>query len=294
MTTSILFKLLLKSFGIGVIAYGLICLALRTWQNRLVFFPSPSLDYNPNTLGLTYQDVWIPILTRSGKVEKIHGWWLANEDTKDVLLYLHGNGGNISTNLGRVQRFHQMGFSVLIIDYRGYGLSDGKFPTEVEVYRDAQAAWNYLLQKRAIKPENIIIYGHSLGGAIAIDLAVRQPLAAGVIVESSFTSMKEIADTQGIYRFLPLSLLLTQQFDSLSKLKILQVPLLLIHGVEDRSVPARMSQILFAQASVPKELLLVPYAGHNNVASVGDQEYIQAINNFRKLTKNHRQQLIGR
>jgi pimeloyl-ACP methyl ester carboxylesterase len=283
---NLLFKLLLGVVGTGVIAYLAICIVLRIGQQRLIFFPSRSLAYTPRQLGLAYQDVWLSVLTWTGKVERLHGWWIpAPAPTPPVLLYLHGNGGNIGSNLGPAQRFHQLGFSVFLVDYRGYGRSDGDFPTEAEVYRDAQAAWEYLVERRGIEPQHIFLYGHSLGGAIAIDLAIRQPKAAGVIVENTFTSLREMVDRQGIYRLFPADLLLTQRFDSRSKLKLLQIPLLVISGGEDGTVPATMSQELFEAAQVPKRRLLVPAASHNNVAVTDEGAYCQAVRDFYQLVR---------
>lgn len=285
-------KLLLKGLGLGAIAYLLICIALWIWQKRLIFYPSSIIEYTPSDLGLAYSDVWIPVLTWEGKLEKMHGWWIPSESSSpEVVLYLHGNGVNIGANLGPVKKFHSYGMDVLIIDYRGYGRSEGKFPNESEVYRDAQAAWDYLVLKRNVAAEKIFIFGHSLGGAIAIDLAVRKPNAAGVIVESTFTSMVEMIDHQGIYSFLPAKLVLNQRFDTSSKLKLLRVPLLLIHGTDDRTVPCAMSQVLYDMAEVPKQLLLISFASHNNVASFGGEQYIQGVQKFRQLVRNYQGQL---
>jgi hypothetical protein len=296
-------KLLLIALGMGSIAYLLLCFSLRLWQNRLIFFPSSAIATTPDLLGLTYEDVWLSvpkpqantILTKvlptfkpqSAKVERIHGWWLDNSsDNAPVLLYLHGNGANIGDNLGRVKEFYRLGFSVLVIDYRGYGRSEGRFPTERTVYEDARIAWNYLVRDRKIKPQNIFIYGHSLGGAIAIDLGARQPQAAGLIVESSFTSMRDMIDHQGIYSFFPADLILTHKFNSISKIARLQTPILLIHGSEDLTVPASMSQILFDAATVPKKLLIIPSADHNNVPWIGGKQYWRSVKDFSQTNLN--------
>lgn len=296
-----LLKLLPSGVAFSAIAaYLLICLGLLRWQNRLIFVPSRTLEATPRHLGLFYEDVRLPVLTWEGKVERLHGWWIPaashQSGQSPVLLYLHGNGGNISTNLGQAQRFQQWGFSVFLIDYRGYGDSQGQFPTEAEVYRDAQAAWDYLVQRRRIEPADIFIYGHSLGGAIAIDLAVRQPQAAGVMVENTFTSLREMADRESIYRLFPVDWLLNHRFDSLSKLRLLQVPLLLIHGLADRTVPPEMGQRLYEAASVPKRQLLVPEADHNNVAALREEEYRRAVEEFYQLARQQQEKTtrIGR
>ena len=281
-------KWFLSVATVGAIAYILICLGVWRWQNRMIFFPSYQIERTPGEVGVAYEDVWIPISNPKNKEERLHGWWLpANSPNSCVLLYLHGNGSNISANLEQALRFQRLGFSVLIIDYRGYGLSQGNFPTEKQVYYDAQLAWNYLVQQREIKPQNIFLYGHSIGGAIAIDLGVRNPEVAGLIVEGSFTSMGDMIDHREMYRFLPINLLLNHSFDSLSKIQKLQSPLLLIHGTDDTVVPAKMSQVLFDAATVPKKLLFVPDADHNNVASVGENLYLQSVRDFYQIVTSN-------
>lgn len=286
--TGFSWKLLLSGLVWSAIAYLLTCFALLIWQNRLIFLPSPNLQLTPEKLDLEYEDVWLSVLTWNRKVERLHGWWIPNSSPGGkVLLYLHGNGGNISSNLGAARRFQEAGFSVLLLDYRGYGRSQGRFPSESEVYRDAQAAWDYLVQRRGIAPGNIFLYGHSLGGAIAIDLAVRQPQAAGLIVENTFTSLREMVDQQGIYRLFPLDWILHQRFDSLSKLKLLQVPLLVVRGLADGTVPPVMGERLYAVARVPKRELVVPDAGHNDVGAVAGDKYVQVVREFYQLVREN-------
>ncbi|MDJ0510830.1 MAG: alpha/beta fold hydrolase [Crocosphaera sp.] len=293
MMINLLLKGLLNSVSVGVTAYLAACLALWIGQNRLIFKPSSAIETTPADLGLSYEEVWLSVTTPQGKQQKIHGWWIDSQHYPDkVLLYLHGNGGNISHNLGPVKTFSEQGFSVFIIDYRGYGFSEGEFPTESEVYRDSQVAWDYLIEQRQIKPQNIFIYGHSLGGAVAIDLGVRKPNAAGVIVENTFTSMKEMVDYLGsLYQLFPTDLILHQRFDSLGKLRLLQVPLLLIHGTEDNTVPSYMSERLFQAATIPKRILLVPNATHNNVGAIAPEQYIGALTEFRDLVDRNQRQL---
>lgn len=272
-------KLVITVISGIAIAYGAACMALWLRQTRMIFFPSSVITMTPADLGMSYEEVWIPIQTDT-QVERLHGWWMAAQPERGVVLYLHGNAINIGANVGQAQRFQQLGFSVLLIDYRGYGLSEGAFPSEEQVYEDAQAAWKYLTQERQIAPERILLYGHSLGGAIAIDLAVQQPEAAGLIVQSSFTSIREMVNFSPVLRLFPVDLLLHQRFDSLQKVPALQLPVLFIHGMADRQVPFEMSKRLYAATPNPKQLYLVPYAGHNDVADVGGQAYQQAIQSF--------------
>jgi pimeloyl-ACP methyl ester carboxylesterase len=284
MTTHILLRFLLTGISIGFAAYIMLCFFIYLRQNHLIFVPIATLEGTPQELGLSYDDVWIGVRNWQGKIERLHGWWIPGS-SQDVLVYFHGNRGNISYNLGNVQQLHQLGFSVLIFDYRGYGKSEGQFPTETEVYRDAQAVWNYLTLERGIAAKQIYLYGHSLGGAIAIDLAIRQPEAAGVIVDNTFTSMADMALYQPFYRFFPADLILNQRFDTLSKLKLLRVPLLLLHGTDDRLVPPTMSQVLYESATVPKKLFLVPYAGHNNLLAVAGEEFNHVVREFKILSR---------
>jgi uncharacterized protein len=266
------------------ISYILVCLALRIWQNHLIFFPDYVVDRTPQDVGLQYEEVKIPSAKRASGIEQetIYGWWIpATRSEAKVLLYLYGNSGNISgANLRKATRFHRLGFSVLLIDYRGYGRSRGNFPTEASVYQDARSAWDYLVEKRRIKPQNILLYGYSLGGAVAIDLAVNRSQTGGTIVEGTFTSMQHMAEYQKIYKFLPLNLIVTQKFDSINKIAGLKMPILIIHGQIDRTVPSFVGQILYNTAKQPKKIWLVPNAGHNNLSDIAEKTYIETIQNF--------------
>ncbi len=286
------------------VLYASACLFLFFRQNRFMFFPSREISAIPTDLEMDYQEVWLPVISAESKqefaTEKVHGWWIPapaqdrirSEDRITlekglVLLYLHGNGDNISENLGHSQRFHKMGFSLLIADYRGYGLSQGDFPTESTVYQDVETAWNYLVNQRGIPPEKIVIYGHSLGGAIAIELASRHPNAAGAIIECSFTSMRDMVDYQyPFFNIFPIDWILTNHFDSIAKVKSLKMPVLFTHGTDDKVVPTYMSQVLFDATPNPKQLFIVPTADHNNIASVSGEKYFETIRQFIKLIEH--------
>ncbi len=289
----LLFPRLLLALGSGLaIAYTSSCLFLLVRQNRFIFLPSASIEATPDLFNLPYQDIWLPIPSGPGKTERLHGWWIpAKGPETGTVLFLHGNGLNIGANASQAHRFHQLGLPVLLIDYRGYGRSEGGFPTEAKVYQDAEAAWTYLTQERQIPAQQIFVYGHSLGGAIAIDLAAQHPDAAGLIVESSFTSMREMVDYRGKFGIFPVDLLLTQRFDSISKVKSLHLPVLFIHGTADKLIPAQMSQALFAATPEPKELVLIPQAEHNDVAAIGGLHYLQAIRSFVKQFQSQPEQL---
>lgn len=173
-----------------------------------------------------------------------------------------------------------MGFSVFLISYRGYGKSDGTFPFEATVYSDARAAWSYLTEQKGVDPGSIFIYGHSLGGAVAIELATNHPEAGGLIIEAAFTSIADMARAIPRYRFFPLDFIVHQRFESIKKFGRLQVPVLYLHGTDDRLVPPEMSRDLFSQTASAKQLKFINGGGHNNSAVVGGDEYLQAVKNF--------------
>jgi len=245
---------------------------------------------------LSYENIWMPIANSD---KRLHGWWISaptlletptvlpNDPVKilkspKVMLYLCGVGRNMGdyNYLARVAAFHQLGFDVLAFDYRGYGNSEGNFPSENQLYEDSQAAWYYLRQVRQIPPEQIAIYGESLGGAIALDLTIKVKNVAFVIIQSSFTKLAEVINYRMPFRLLPVDLLLTEHFDSLSKVKALQVPVLFIHGLQDSVVPASMSQRLYNAAPDPKQLFLIPGADHVKIYQAGDKSYLRAIQTF--------------
>ena len=258
--------------GLGAIAYATFCLALWLGQARLIFYPQPAPVTTPAAVGLRYEDVWIP----AGDGQ-IHGWWIpAADNSARTALVFHGNASNVEGALQQTLPLINLGLAALIVDYRGYGLSSGPFPNETRVYEDATAAWNYLTQTRAIPAESIILFGHSIGGAIAIDLAQQHPDAGGLIVQSAFTAMGDMMDQVGYSRIVP-KRLLNQRFDALRKIRQTPVPTLFIHGLADATVPPTMSQQLYDAAPGPKQLWLLPDAHHNNVDIVAGTAYQQTL-----------------
>jgi hypothetical protein len=264
--------------GIIAIAYLAICAYLVFWQTQFIFYPQAVIRSTPIAFNLDYEDIWLPVPTALGQTEYLHGWWIPASDREaPVWLFLHGNGSNIGDEIKHAFWFEQLGYSTLAIDYRGYGRSEGKFPKETSVYEDAEAAWTYLTQVRKVPPERIFVYGHSLGGAIGIELARRHPELAGLVVEGSFTSLRAMVDCTYPFWMFPIDLMLHQQFNSLSKVNALTMPVLFAHGTNDRVVPAHMSQTLFEAAPEPKKLLIVPEAGHQNVGELSGDDHFQAI-----------------
>lgn len=257
--------------------YFLLCFFLIMWQTRMIFKPTKIIEKFPESGHNSYLELRLPVTKRNN----IHGWWLPAQPQNNhkALLFLHGNSYNIGKNLFHAQRFIDMGFSVLIMDYRGYGYSDGGFPREHFVYEDAQVMYDYLLEEQGFLPEEIFVYGHSLGGAIAINLLQNNP-AAGLIVEGTFTSMFDMVTHTKGYSFLPVNVLLHQRFESLRKIPDIKTPILFIHGLDDEMIPYQMSQTLHDAAIAPKQLFVVPGAGHNNVADTVGRQYDSQILNF--------------
>ncbi|MGC1217767.1 MAG: alpha/beta hydrolase [Phormidesmis sp.] len=292
---------LLLMAGGAAIAYAGICFALYNVQRKLIFRPRPEILRTPADGGLPYEDVWISITDQLAQsenrpeqglkqdvdqtkqsVDTLHGWWIPNPGSQRVLLFCHGNYGNISYNLERLQFHHSLGFSIFAFDYRGYGQStaSAQYPTENSTYADVDAAWHYLTHERQIAPERITVCGHSMGGAIAINLAVQHPEIARLIIKSSFTTMKAAIDAKKTYRFFPVEQLLQHPFDSLSKVKDLKIPVLYVHGDQDFDVPADMSKTLHAATPGPKTLWIAPGADHNNISAVQHDAYAAVITAF--------------
>lgn len=272
--------------GLIAIAYAGTCLALYNAQTQLIFRPLPFLLRTPDEVGLAYEDVWIPLSPNASDKAKLHGWWMPNHSSRifpaenRTLLLCHGNYGNVSYNVNRCRFYHSLGFSVLSFDYRGFGLSPSNDPSEQKTYEDAEAALSYLIQERQIAPNKITILGHSLGGAIALNLATHHPEIHSLIVESSFTSMKAAVHAKKIYRLFPIEQLLSHAFDSLFKVQDLKVPVLYAHGDNDRDVPSEFSQQLYQASSDPKHLWIAPEGGHDNLPTNFSDGYAKAIQSF--------------
>ena len=233
------------------------------------------------------QEFDLPVASGSA-AQNIHAWWwpaASGRSDAPAILYLHGARWSLTGQLFRIEELRDLGFSVLAIDYRGFGKSDGDIPTEQSVYEDAHAAWTWLVAQQP-DPTRRFIYGHSLGGAVAVDLAASlsnkdgavsgASTAAGLIVESSFTTLEEMAKAL-TYPWLPIGLLLSQKFDSVSKMAKVQMPVLIVHGAADRFVPVRFSEALYRAAPGPKRLLLIDGGSHNNSMRIGASQYRDAL-----------------
>lgn len=210
---------------------------------------------------------------------RLHGWYFANQQKPETtIIYFHGNGGNIS-NVGWLgERLAKRGFSVLLFDYRGYGLSSGSTLDEEDLYLDGEAAWEFVVNEKKAAPETVVLYGQSLGAAIAADIASRRK-AGALILESGFSSASSLAETAlpWLPRFL--HSLGRNRFESARKLGSVRIPVLVSHGDPDDVIPINEGRALFAAANEPKQLLIVPGAGHNVFGSAGTA-YLDHVDEF--------------
>lgn len=251
------------------------CAYLAEKQGELIFRPTRDTWWGFKNAGLAYEERWIPVGENG---DRLHAFWApADDGSAPALLYLHGARWNLTGSVTRIERWRKLGFSVLAIDYRGFGKSTGASPTEQLSYEDAQAAWDHLARAEPSRPRFIV--GHSLGGAIATELAVRRPDAAGLVLEATFTSIRDMVEHTA-WRLLPVGLILTQEFDTLAKLPKIRSPVLIVHGTRDAIVPFHMGERLYAAASGPKRFIRVEGGSHHNLSAVANDQYRAALREF--------------
>ena len=248
----------------------------RLLDRHFIFFPDRDLGATPAEVGLHYEDVRLGV----GTGEEIHGWFVPG-DSETTLLWLHGNAGNIGGRLDNLRMLHDaLGLSVLIFDYRGYGQSGG-VPSEAAMYEDAEAALEFLRSDKGLDPvESIVLFGRSLGGAVAVETAARRSVR-GVVLESAFTSVRDMA--RRTHPYLPSSLvmrMIESRFDALSRIPDVGSPVLIVHGDRDDLVPTDHARRLFDAAAGPKSLYLIEGASHNDTYLVGGAPYFDALRAF--------------
>jgi fermentation-respiration switch protein FrsA (DUF1100 family) len=238
-----------------LLVYAGVCGLMFIRQESFVFFPEQALAGSPSDVGLQYDEVRL----RAVDGPTLGAWWIPAEKPRGVLVFAHGNGGNISHRLDKVKLLHELGLSVLAFDYRGYGESEGK-PSEEGTYRDMDAAVAFVTREKACPAGKLLFYGESLGGAVAVEAASRQQ-PAGLILESTFTSVPAMAKLY--YPWLPTGLFLKIRFDSLARIRAINCPKLILHSPDDDIVPYAMGRELFAAASEPKTFADLR-GGHNS------------------------------
>ncbi|MGC4365055.1 alpha/beta hydrolase [Hydrogenophaga sp. R2] len=256
------------------------CATLDEKQRQWIFQPSDRSWSGGSLAAEDMDDVWIEFTSaETGEPVRLHGLWHPHPDLRQradapVLLYLHGARWNVTGSAFRIRRMQELGFSVLAVDYRGFGKSTPQLPSETLAAEDARAAWDWLAQRHPERPR--YIFGHSLGGAIAIELARQVPDERGTLVEGTFTSIPDVVSTFR-WGWLPLSPLITQRFESVRKVADIGSPLLVVHGSEDRLIKPELGQKLFEAARGPKAFVLVEGGSHHNTNSVGQPQYRQAL-----------------
>jgi hypothetical protein len=246
-------------------------------ESFFIYFPQSQFDFSPEEFRLQYREAFFN--TEDG--ERLHGWFFPAEKDSPVILHSHGNAGNISHRLDLVQPFLRRGLSVFLFDYRGFGKSSGR-PSETGLYQDGLAAWSYLVEKERIASENIVLHGHSIGAAVAIEVALQKKVR-GLVIESAFTSTKEMAKTMALFALL--SPIFPSHYNNLGKIPRVSAPKLIVHGQRDEIVPFAMGLKLFEAATDPKFFYPVKDAGHNDVFVIGGEKYFEVFAEFARNAK---------
>lgn len=254
-----------------VLGYGLLVVFFFVFQKSLIYFPTKPYFITPDRVGLEYESIRFS----SSDQKSLMGWFVPGGEESTVVLFFHGNAGNISDRVDTVRLWNQQGVSGFFVDYRGYGKSEGS-PDEEGTYLDAQAAWDYLVNERGISPGRIFIHGRSLGGPIAAWLASRNPVG-GLILESTFTSLPELG--QSLYPLIPVKLLARIKYPTLKYLEESTCPVLIIHSKDDEVVPVSHGQLL-AEKSKDRGHYLEIAGSHNGGFIESRREYTLALRRF--------------
>jgi fermentation-respiration switch protein FrsA (DUF1100 family) len=271
------FQEITKFLLLAVILYLGLLLFLYLHQDNLLYmpdYPTRKVELTPAYVGLAFE----PVSLSAEDGVTIDGWFLPHPSGRATLLFFHGNAGNISHRLDSLMLFHNLGLSVLIIDYRGYGRSEGK-PNEAGIYRDADAAWRYLVDKRQIPADRILLFGRSFGGAVSAYLASKHP-ALGLVLESTFTSAPEMAAQ--LYPWLPARWLTRFDYNTRGRLADIHMPLLVIHSRQDDIIPFSHGEILYAEGLPPKRLFELN-GSHNYGVMADIERYRRALDEFIEL-----------
>jgi uncharacterized protein len=253
----------------AVAVYVFFVAFLYLTQDRMFFFPTSELVTTPDRHGLAYEDVW---LTAEDGVQ-LHGWFVPAPRARATLLFFHGNGGNISHRIDSLRIFHELGLSVLVLSYRGYGRSEGR-PGEAGIRRDADAAWRYLREEQGVAASRLVIFGRSLGAAVAADLAARTDPGA-VVLESPFTSAADLGAE--LYPWLPVRHLIRHEYEVLGRVGGIDAPILVVHSRDDEIVPFAHGRRIADAAAAP---LLELRGGHNDAFLRSRAEYLQGLREF--------------
>lgn len=254
-----------------IVVYFSLSLFLYFFQSHIIYQPYKELIANPRDIQLDYEDISF----QASDDTHLYGWFIPAKESRGVLFFCHGNAGNMSHRLETLRLYNRLGLSVFVFDYRGYGRSEGK-PNEQGTHLDVKAAWNYLIAKRNVPQDQIIVFGRSLGGAIALSLAGKIQ-AKAFIIESSFTSVPAVASHH--YFFLPMNWIIRIKYDNLAKIPLVDCPILIIHSKEDRLIPFDHGVKLYETANNPKEFLEIT-GTHGNGFLTSGKVYEERVRSF--------------
>ena len=270
-------RFLRRSLWAGLLAAAVLggCSTLDEKQREWVFQPAKN-SWGGGLAAEGMQDVWIEFVSReTDQPVRLHGLWLPQPQADaPLLLYLHGARWDVRSSAHRMRRMHELGFAVLGIDYRGFGQSTDTLPSETMAYEDARAAWDWLGREHPGRPR--YVFGHSLGGAIAVALASQVDDEHGVVVEGAFSSVPDVFSSFK-WGWLPVGPLITQRFDAGARVQALGSPLLVMHGSHDRLIAPELGRKLYERAREPKRFVLVEGGTHHNTNAVGRAQYREAV-----------------
>jgi fermentation-respiration switch protein FrsA (DUF1100 family) len=264
----------ISTIGILLIALVFFAGMLVACERQLIYHPMPYPQgyWEPETMSVSVEDVHF----QAEDGIHLHGWYVPSPDARATLLWFHGNAGNITHRLQNIKMLEPLKLNIFIFDYRGYGKSKGQ-PNEKGIYMDSQAAYDFLMQEKKTPPEKLILFGRSLGGVFAVDVATKNP-AAGLILESVFTTAQDMA--KAMFPILPIGWALSSKLDNVNRVSKLKLPKLFLHGDRDSVVPFELGRQVFSAAAEPKEFYEIKDAGHNDTIFAGGTRYFATIDKF--------------
>ena len=263
----VLLKIILLAFGF-LLTYAVFLIG---YERKIVYYPHkfPSGNWEVKSSGIRVEDIDF----KSQDGVSLHGWYIPTEGAQATLLWFHGNAGNITHRLENIQLLKPLKLNIFIFDYRGYGRSEGE-PEEGGLYKDSLAAYDFLIREKKVTEENLFLFGRSLGGICAVEVA-SQRFAAGLILESTFTSAQDMV--KKIFPLLPLGRFIKSRFNAVETIASVHIPKLFLHGMKDEVVPYRLGRKLYASAPQPKQFYDIPNAGHNDTYIRGGLPYFDEL-----------------